>query len=125
MTRASREHLPGSGQREGTHSVLLSEDEASLINAVSAYIGAGLSAGEACILITTPSHRQRLEQRLLTDGFDLTEARASGLLVLKDAATTLSRFLLEEEPDAIRFAEVVGPLLEARAQGNKSVRIFG
>src|SRR5581483_5543368 len=108
-----------------THLVQFSEDEASLIDAVSTFIGAGLAAEEVCILITTPSHLQSLEQRLQAEGFDLALARDSGIFISRDAAMTLECFLIDGEPDPIRFAEVIKPLIEEAGQRNCRVRIFG
>src|SRR5437660_2587568 len=127
MTSVSREHsAPQQPELPiRTHLVQFSEDDASLIDAVSAFIGAGLEAGETCLLVATPSHRQSLEQRLQADGFDLALARDSGTFVSKDAAATLQSFLIDGEPDPIRFAEVVEPFIKEAAQRNRRVRVFG
>ncbi|HEY4384715.1 MAG TPA: MEDS domain-containing protein, partial [Ktedonobacteraceae bacterium] len=60
------------------HMVQFSEDDASLINAVSAFISAGMRAGDACIIVATESHRERLEHHLRADGLDTAFAQAAG-----------------------------------------------
>ena len=107
------------------HVVQFSEDDASLINAVSAFISAGLRAGDACIILATESHRESLEHRLQADGLDVASARAVGAYISLDAAATLAHFLVDGQPEPARFTEAIGPLIEQAAQGSRRVRIFG
>ena len=85
------------------HVVQFSEDDASLINAVSAFISAGLRAGDACIILATESHRESLEHRLQADGLDVASARAMGAYISLDAAATLAHFLVDGQPESARF----------------------
>src|ERR1700674_2537433 len=107
------------------HMVQLSEDDASLIDAVSAFISAGLRAGETCIILATESHRESLEYRLQADGLDVAVAQEAGAYISLDAAATLAHFLVDGQPEPARFTEVIGPLIEQAAQGSRRVRIFG
>ena len=69
---------PGAGgwtRRRAPHLVQFYEADTVLLDALTEYIGAGLQAGEAGIVIATPAHRAALEQRLRAQGLDL-EGRA-------------------------------------------------
>src|SRR5258708_1768804 len=85
------------------HLVQFSEDDASLINSVSAFVNTGLRTGEACIIVATASHRKSLEHHLQADGLDLAVAQAAGFYVSLDAAATLAHFLVDGQPEPVRF----------------------
>src|SRR5712691_3075698 len=93
------------------HMVLVYEADAYLVDAVSRFVGTGLAAGEAAIVIATPLHREQLDARLRADGVDLATACAQGQYVALDAAETLAQLMIDGWPDAQRFAEVVGDII--------------
>jgi PAS domain S-box-containing protein len=111
------------GQSE--HFVQFCETDAFLMDSVSAFIGAGLRAGDAVIVLATKPHRESLEERLKGDGLEVATARVRGQYVSMDAAATLSKFMVDESPEPGRFAEVVGSMIALAAQGGCHVRIFG
>jgi PAS domain S-box-containing protein len=107
------------------HFVQFCETDAFLMHSVSAFIGAGLRAGDACIVLATKPHRESLEERLKGDGLEVTAARMRGQYVSTDAAATLSKFMVDGEPSPGRFVEVVGSMIARAAKGRRRVRIFG
>ncbi len=111
------------GQSE--HFVQFCETDAFLMDSVSAFIGAGLRAGDVVIVLATQPHRESLEERLKGDGLEVAAARVRGQYVSMDAAATLSKFMVDESPEPGRFAEVVGSMIARAAQGRRHVRIFG
>ena len=120
----------GAGDDVPPHLVHFYEADTVLLDALSAYIGAGLRAGEAGIVIATPAHRAELEARLQAQGLDMEGARATGQYVALDAADTLARILVDGrlgdgQVDAMRFAAVVGGLIASAAEGRPRVRAFG
>src|SRR5581483_9405296 len=122
--------LADAGHGVPPHVVQFYEADTVLLEALSAYLGAGLRAGEAGIVIASPAHRAELEARLQAQGLDLDGARASGQYVALDAAETLARLLGaggvgDGQVDAGRFAAVVGSLIAAAAVGRPRVRAFG
>jgi PAS domain S-box-containing protein/excisionase family DNA binding protein len=117
-----------SSWREGgsaDHVVQFYETDRSLLEAVSAYIGAALRAGQIGIVIATDAHRAQLEARLRADGLDLEAAQTGGQYVALSAAETLAQLMVEGQPDAGRFAEVVGSLVAGAAESGRRVRAFG
>ena len=107
------------------HFVQFYEADASLLSAISDYVGAGLRAGETGIVIATPAHRADLEARLRADGLDPDAARAGGHYIALDAADTLARFMVDGEPEPERFVDVVGTLVARAAESGRPVRAFG
>jgi PAS domain S-box-containing protein len=106
------------------HFVQFCETDAFLVNSVSEFIGAGLRAGDACIVIATKPHRESLEERLKRDGLEVAAAGVRGQYVSIDAAATLAKFMVDGEPSPGRFAEVVGSMIARAVKGRHRVRIF-
>ncbi|MGH7868597.1 MAG: PAS domain S-box protein, partial [Candidatus Dormibacteraceae bacterium] len=88
-----------------------------------------LYSGEAAIIIATNAHRDGVEQRLTGRGLDLRAIRERGRYIPVDAVEMLSAFMLDGQPDATRFAQVIGDLVErarANAEGDHpQVALFG
>jgi signal transduction histidine kinase len=107
------------------HFVQFYESDAVLLDAVAAFNGDGLRAGEAGIVIATPSHCHGIEERLRSRGFDVDAARSHGQFVALDAADTLARIISGGKPDPRRFAQVVGGVVSRASRGGRPVRVFG
>lgn len=101
------------------------EGDEFLMNSLHGYVRAGLTAGEAVIVVATASHRERLQSLLEGDGIDVVIASASGQYLALDAAETLDKFMVGDQPDAKRFKAVVGAILNRAAEGRQRVRTFG
>lgn len=110
---------------ESEHFVQFCETDAFLMNSVKEFIGTGLRAGEACIVVATQPHRESLEERLQEDGLEVAVACMQGQYISLDAAATLSQFMVDGEPSPVRFAEVLGSIIASAANGRGRVRIFG
>ena len=67
-----------SEMRNAEHFVQFYEADTFLLDSLSGFIGAGLGAGNACIVVATEVHRQGLEERLKDNGLDLAAVRARG-----------------------------------------------
>ncbi|MCW3054070.1 MAG: sensor protein [Chthonomonadales bacterium] len=113
------------GMNASDHFVQFYEQDASLVEAVSGFITAGLETGESCIVIATQEHREEIETKLKARGLDLAAASVHGQLVLLDAAETLSEFMREGSPEPQRFQETVGRVIAQATQGGRCVRAFG
>ena len=85
-------------------------DDAFLVDAVTRFIGAGLGAGEAGVVIATRPHREAVEERLRARGVDVAIAREQGRYLTLDAAETLSQVLVDGWPDAELFESLVARL---------------
>lgn len=96
------------------HTVQFYGDDGFLADATARFIGAALGAGGAGVVLATPAHRVGIGERLRAQGVDLTAAERQGRYVALDAAEMLARCLRNGEPDAARFAELIGGII-ARA----------
>ena len=119
-----QEHTTGASL--GRHFVQFYKRDAPLLDEVADFIESGLRSGDAGIVIATAAHREALALRLrLAFGDNLSEA-CPGEYIALDAAETLDGFMVEGWPDAQRFRNTVGALVEsASARGARSVCAFG
>ncbi|HZR28597.1 MAG TPA: PAS domain S-box protein [Terriglobales bacterium] len=117
------------GFEHSSHVVQFYEDDSQFLEKLSRFIGSALGAGDAAVVIATPAHRDGLAQRLHARGLDMTFAVQQGRFISLDAAETLTRLLVNDWPDAKRFAEIVGGVIEqaqATEQGKQQrVVAFG
>ena len=109
------------------HAVQFYERDEFLLEGVTRFVAAGISDGDCSVVIATKAHRADLEARLVRRGFDLNAARRRGSYVALDASETLSKFMVGDRPDAAKFEQVVGTLIERSLQGPplRRVRAFG
>jgi PAS domain S-box-containing protein len=119
--------LPPHQRVAGTpeHFVQFYETDDFLMDAVSSFIGAGLEAGEACIVFATQAHRALLEERLRAGAADLDAARLRGEYIALDASEMLAQFMVDGWPAPERFVEVVGSRIVQAARNGRPVRVFG
>src|SRR5947209_9955092 len=71
-------HSHWSDMSASEHFVQFYESEVFLLDSLSEFIGTGLSAGDACIVIATKAHRETLEEDLKAKGLDLATAHTRG-----------------------------------------------
>jgi excisionase family DNA binding protein len=107
------------------HIVQFYESDPAVIEAVSAFIGASLAAGDIGIVIATERHRAGIAERLQAQGRLATSPEHQERYVALDAAETLSQFLVDGHIDAARFSEVIGGLLAWATGTGRRVRVFG
>jgi len=63
------------GRGESAHLVQFYDDEAFLLDAASKFIGDGLEAGGAGVVLATKPHLDGIEERLTARGLDIDTAR--------------------------------------------------
>jgi PAS domain S-box-containing protein len=104
------------------HVVHFYAEEASLLEALSRFIGAALGAGDSAIVIATPDHQHRLAQRLQGGGLDTEKLVELGRYISLDAAETLSNVMVDGMPDQARFNQVMKSVItraEATVEGTE------
>ena len=112
----------------GAHALQLFERETFLADVIARYVGAGLGAGDAAVVIATPANRASLAEALQQRSFDVPTLRAQGRLILLDAQGTLDLLLHDGAFERERFVATLSPLLAAAKRSVQpcgSVRAFG
>ncbi len=115
---------PDTNPPAAEHVVQFYDDDSVLIATLADYVGGGLGADAACLVIATKDHRDALDERLREAGVDLAAAQAAGRYLAVDAADTLARIEVAGLVDQGRFTETVGALLGRLAAG-RPIRVFG
>jgi DNA-binding NarL/FixJ family response regulator len=104
-------------------------DDRFVLDDLTQFIGAALSAGNSAIVVATESHRNSLLPRLEAHGVDIAATIEQGRYVALDAADALPTFMLGGMPDPVRFLRVLGNLIataEEAAKGEQArVAIYG
>src|SRR6266566_8891524 len=107
------------------HLVQFYEKEVFLYDRVTDFMSDGLRGRDAAVLIATGAHREGVESRLARKGVDLPHLTAGGRYHALDAQDTLSRFMIDGAPDALRFANTIGPVMRTARGGDRRVLAFG
>lgn len=119
---------PNGTLERGGHGVEFYAYDAQIIDKVARFIGPALEGGdEVAVVIATPQHRSGLDGALASRGIDVRGATREGRYLPLDAATTLSKFIVDGKPDPERFVEVIGgSIAKALADGRYAhVRAYG
>lgn len=101
------------------------ETDEVLIQALAAFVHAGLARGESVIVIATPGHLEALQAQLTRSGIDLKKAILEDRYIVADAETALASFMFGSWPDDRRFGELIGQLVSRATVQNRRVRAFG
>lgn len=113
------------GMGASRHFVQFFDRDAVMLDSVCGFLGGGLLAGDACVVIATPAHLDEIDRLLLARGFDLDAAREWKQYVTLDAGKTLARFMVDGMPDADLFHEVIGSVIASAEQAHPRVLAFG
>jgi PAS domain S-box-containing protein len=125
MTISTLSAVRESAMSGHNHAVQFYESDDFLRDIVADFVGNGLVAGEPVIVIATGQHRQAFGDALAERGLDVSEAEASGDLVMLDARETLATFMSGLMPDAQRFRDSVGGVIGRTARGRQQCRAYG
>jgi len=96
-----------------------------LVESLAKFIGAGLQAGDPCIVVATPAHITALEAALRKKNIDVSGATDGGSYRLLDAQACLSDISVDGLPDKTRFDRFMDTLLAETAREGKVTRVFG
>jgi CheY-like chemotaxis protein len=101
------------------HEAQFYSDDSRFLEGFTQFVGATLKAGNAVIVVATESHREGLLPRLQAYGLDTAAAVEQGRYVSLDAADTLSKFMVNGQPDSVQFLRVVSDLIVSAAKAAK------
>ncbi|HTL66745.1 MAG TPA: MEDS domain-containing protein [Lacunisphaera sp.] len=107
------------------HLLHLYPDENTFLDILEDYVSSGLRDGESTIVIATPGHCEELDRRLESQGIDVEAAIGGDRYIVRDAAETIDRFMVDGWPDETRFRATVRELLSCARSSAPKVRAFG
>ena len=108
------------------HVVLFYESDDFLVAGVCAFLVPALRDGDAAIVIAaTAAHRVAFEAALHDAGVDVDAATREGRYAAFDAADLLSHLLVDGTPDAERFEETIGAVVDYVSHEHREVRVYG
>jgi DNA-binding NarL/FixJ family response regulator len=99
------------------HEIAFYPDDAAFVEGFARVTEAALKVGNAVILIATGPHRADIVQRLRADAVDVDVALKKGSYIPLDAVETLATLMVNDLPDPVRCAKVVGDLIMRATQG--------
>ena len=108
------------------HAVCFYEDSPSLARTVARFIGEGLTANQAAVIVATASHGASIRAALTAMGINSREQIEKGELLMLDADEVLHQLMVDAQPDPERFANTINPIVDKAARsGKRLVRIYG
>jgi PAS domain S-box-containing protein len=99
-------------RRSADHAVQFYESETYLATAVAAFLADGFRDGNAMVVVATPEHHEAFAAYLEEQGFDVSAAVASKQYNYFDALQMLESFMDGAIPNAGRFNESIGTIIE-------------
>ena len=102
------------------HMVQVYQDPDFLIDAVAQYVGSGLAAGEAAIVIARPENLDRLVREL--ERMHISRSPAFKFL---DAEATLAKFMVGGTPEWTGFHKLIGGTIAEMRLQYPAVRAYG
>ena len=108
------------------HAVCFYDDSPSLARTVARFIGEGLAASQAAVIVATASHSASVRDQLTAIGVDSQERIEQGELRMLDADEVLNRLMVGNRPDPECFEDTIDPIVDKIAGNRKRlVRIYG
>ena len=107
------------------HFVQFYDDELTLIPLLGRFVGTSLITGDSAVVVGTASVRDHLARHLLEVGYDVSVAARQRRYFALDSQMTLRRILRAGWPDAMRFREVVGSVLDQAGACGRRVAAYG
>jgi CheY-like chemotaxis protein len=108
------------------HAVCFYENSPALARTVARFIGEGLAASQAAVVVATASHGASIREQLTVMGAGPQGRIEQGELLMFDADEVLNRLMVGNRPDAERFEDTINPIVD-KASGSRKrlVRIYG
>jgi hypothetical protein len=109
------------------HAVRFYENDTSLARIVAEFLHEGFNSASPGIVVATADQRAEIIRELTDRSVDVDALQRSHDLVLVDAKETLSSFMVDGKPDALKFRDRMRQVIEGMCRGrtNRTVRIFG
>ena len=110
--------VPGGAKITHSHEVAFYSDDAAFVLGVTRFIEAALKARNPVIVVATESHRTSLLETLLARSLDGSIEQS--LYLPFDVDEALSKFMVNDRADSVRYLKVWGDLLSSAAKAAKA-----
>ena len=107
------EHQMAHAVRDPNHELQFYSDDAAFLLGATYFIEAALKAGRPVIVVATESHRTSLLETLLARGVDGAAAIEQGLYLPLDVDEALSKFMVNNLADSVRYPKFLGDLVSS------------
>jgi DNA-binding CsgD family transcriptional regulator/PAS domain-containing protein len=109
---------------DNPHLVEFYVNDEALVEAVSGFVAPALRGADAAIVVSTADHREAIDAALRAAEIDLGAAIAADRYLTFEAGELLASVMAGGAPDAARFGEAIGGLIERAAADGRRVRVF-
>jgi DNA-binding NarL/FixJ family response regulator len=93
------------------HEIQVYSDDAGIVEGFADFTATELSAGKAVIVVATPPHLAGVLQGLKARNVNVVRAIETGILLPRDAAGTMSKFMVDGMLDPERFFDAMETLV--------------
>ncbi len=107
------------------HAVQIYEDDEVLINSLAGFVGDGINCGDTSIVVATPYHIAKLEEKLDQHGINVDALISQNRYVPVDAEEALESFMIDNWPDSPLFFLTVSEMLNPLKAEGRPIRAFG
>jgi hypothetical protein len=107
------------------HFVQIYQDEDTFVNTLTSFVDGALQEGFTALVVATPFHHRKLEERLSQIGHDLATLRAQDQYISLNAEATIGDFMVNGSVDGERFLQVATDILARATKNGRKVRAFG
>jgi diguanylate cyclase (GGDEF)-like protein len=107
------------------HLVEFYETEAFVVDTVCRFLAPALREGDSAVVVATAAHRDAFERALEHVGIDVAAAVRDGRYIALEARDVLARFMVGGSPDATRFEQTIGAVMDCAAAGGRRMRVYG
>lgn len=107
------------------HVVQIYESDNAFIEVLAGYVGGGINAGDAMVLVATEAHLQALENTLRSLGIRIDDLVAENRYNVFSAEQTLDKFMVKGWPDQQLFTKTITDILGQVKKPGRKIRVFG
>jgi len=107
------------------HLVQFYDNDKVFLDTLEGFAGCGFLSGDSVIVIATRDHLVNLNERLKAQAFDIDALIESDRYFPLDASEALSKFMVNNWPDATLFDKYISQLITRATKDNRKVRAFG
>jgi hypothetical protein len=107
------------------HFVQIYQDEDTFVNTLTSFVNRALQEGFTALVIATPAHRRKLEERLREIGHDLAALQAEDQYISLDAEAMIGEFMVNGSADNERFFQMATDMVARATKNGRKLKAFG